>query len=133
MQGRSKGMELPQQGGLKAEPGAWRKGYEKTEMRKDEELYEEDGDVCRIPKIRHGCSGSLPKFAVVMETLLPVFILTLVFMSLGFAGLAIRMFFIKKGEFRGTCSSHNPLLRERGVDCAGCPNRYLDRCPATQS
>jgi hypothetical protein len=93
----------------------------------------EDENRSGKPKIQPGCSGSLPKFAVVMETLLPVFVLTLVFMSLGFAGLAIRMFFIKKGEFRGTCSSHNPLLRERGVDCAGCPNRYLDRCPATQS
>lgn len=96
--GSFEGYGAPAAGGLKAEPGAWRKGYEKTEMRKDEELYEEDGDVCRIPKIRHGCSGSLPKFAVVMETLLPVFVLTLVFMSLGFAGLAIRMFFIKKGN-----------------------------------
>jgi hypothetical protein len=93
----------------------------------------EDGERSGKPKIQHWCSGSLPNFGVVMETLLPVFVLTLVFMSLGFAGLAIRMFFLKKGEFRGTCSTHNPLLRERGVDCAGCPNRYLDRCPATQS
>ena len=63
-------------------------------------------------------NGSLPNFGFVMENLLPVFVLTLIFLSLGFAGLAIRMFFLKKGEFRGTCSTHNPLLKERGVDCA---------------
>ena len=67
-----------------------------------------------------------------MQTLLVVFVLTLVLMNLGFAGLAVRMLLLRKGEFRGTCSSHNPLLKDRGVDCAGCPNRYKDRCPATQ-
>jgi len=67
-----------------------------------------------------------------MSSLLTLFVLTLVLMSLGFAGLAIRMLVLKKGEFRGTCASHNPLLKDRGVDCAECPNRYLDHCPATQ-
>jgi hypothetical protein len=67
-----------------------------------------------------------------IATLLTLFVLTLVFLSLGFAGLAIRMLVLKKGEFRGTCASHNPLLKDRGVDCAGCPNRYSDHCPATQ-
>ena len=131
MQGRSMDTVRPQLGALKAEPGAWRMGNERMGI--EGMGKREDENRSGKPKIQPGCSGSLPKFAVVMETLLPVFVLTLVFMSLGFAGLAIRMFFIKKGEFRGTCSSHNPLLRERGVDCAGCPNRYLDRCPATQS
>jgi hypothetical protein len=67
-----------------------------------------------------------------MQTLLVVFVLTLGLMTLGFAGLAIRMLVLKKGEFRGTCSTHNPLLKGRGVDCAGCPHRYEDHCPATQ-
>lgn len=63
--------------------------------------------------------------------MLPVLLLTFVFLALGFAGLGIRMLFLKKGEFRGTCSSHNPLLAAKGVDCGTCPSRYKGECAAS--
>lgn len=64
--------------------------------------------------------------------MLPVLLLTFVLLAMGFAGLGIRMIFLKQGEFRGTCSSHNPLLAEKGVDCATCPSRYKGECAATK-
>ncbi|MFN3529000.1 MAG: membrane or secreted protein [Bacteroidia bacterium] len=63
--------------------------------------------------------------------MLPVLLLTLALMLLGFAGLGIRMLVLKQGEFRGTCSSHNPLLAEKGVDCATCPSRYKGECASS--
>jgi hypothetical protein len=61
-----------------------------------------------------------------------IFLLTLGFLAVGVAGLSIRLIFLKQGEFRGTCSSHNPLLAEKGVDCETCPNRYKAVCPANK-
>jgi hypothetical protein len=61
-----------------------------------------------------------------------VLLLTFGFLAIGIAGLSIRLLVLKRGEFRGTCSSHNPLLAAKGVDCETCPNRYKDVCPATR-
>ncbi len=36
--------------------------------------------------------------------------------------MGVRLLFVKGGEPRGTCSSNNPLLRERGVSCPACGN-----------
>ncbi|MBM3918610.1 MAG: hypothetical protein FJ344_03780 [Sphingomonadales bacterium] len=59
-----------------------------------------------------------------------VFFLTFAFLLLGFTGMGIRLLILRNGQFRGTCSSHNPLIAEKGVDCAGCPHRYETHCPA---
>ena len=53
-------------------------------------------------------------------------------MALAVAMIAVRPLLIRGGEFRGTCSTHNPLLAEKGVDCGTCPNRYQADCPANQ-
>lgn len=42
------------------------------------------------------------------------------FMVLAFAMIGIRMFLIKGGEFRGTCSSNNPLLVDKVGNCSVC-------------
>ena len=62
-----------------------------------------------------------------------VILLTLGMMALAVAMIAVRPLLIKGGEFRGTCSTHNPLLADKGVDCSTCPNRYKADCPAKQS
>lgn len=42
-------------------------------------------------------------------------------MTLAFGLIAIRMILLKDGEFRGTCSSNNPLLAEKmGGTCSVC-------------
>lgn len=42
------------------------------------------------------------------------------FMTLAFAMIGIRMLLIKGGEFRGTCSSNNPLLADKTGSCSVC-------------
>ncbi len=71
-------------------------------------------------------------FANKIKVMLPVLILTLGLLLLGIAGLSIRLLVLKQGEFRGTCSSHNPLLAEKGVDCGTCPSRYKGECAASK-
>jgi hypothetical protein len=42
-------------------------------------------------------------------------------MTLAFVLIGIRMVLLKNGEFRGTCSSNNPLLAEKmGGTCSVC-------------
>ncbi len=41
-----------------------------------------------------------------------------VLLGLGFAGIAIKIWAKKDGEFAGTCSSQNPRLKAEGIGCA---------------
>ena len=42
-------------------------------------------------------------------------------LGLGFAGIAIKIWAKKDGEFDGTCAGKNVKLKERGITC-GCGN-----------
>ena len=33
--------------------------------------------------------------------------------------MSVRLLFVKKGEFKGTCASQSPFLRNQGITC-GC-------------
>ena len=44
--------------------------------------------------------------------------LTLGFLALFFVMMSVRLIFLKNGEFKGTCASQNPLIMEKGIDCA---------------
>lgn len=59
-----------------------------------------------------------------LETLL----LAIGLLALGFAGIAIKILVKKDGEFSGTCSSNNPLLRNEGGSCSICGARPQDQC-----
>jgi hypothetical protein len=48
--------------------------------------------------------------------------------ALFFVFLSVNLLLKPKGEFRGTCSSNNPLLKARGVDCATCPSKLNGKC-----
>lgn len=58
------------------------------------------------------------------ETLL----LTIGLLGLGFAGIAIKILVKKDGEFSGTCSSNNPLLKNDSGSCSICGARPQDQC-----
>ena len=47
-------------------------------------------------------------------------ILALIIVGIAFALIAVRVLFIKGGEFRGTCSTNNPFMKQHGIDCSMC-------------
>lgn len=49
-----------------------------------------------------------------------LFLITLGFLVLAFAGIAIRILFKKNGQFRGTCASQSPFLNKEGEVCSYC-------------
>ena len=59
-----------------------------------------------------------------MET---VFIAILL-LALAFAGIAIKIWTKKGGEFAGTCASNNPLLQEEGATCGLCGAKPDEQC-----
>ena len=56
-------------------------------------------------------------------------LITLVLLGLAIAGIAIKLWAKKDGEFAGTCASQNPMLNEEGEVCGFCgrtPDQYKD-------
>lgn len=49
-----------------------------------------------------------------------VFLLSIGIFGLFFVLLSVRLLFLKKGEFRGTCASQSPWLNKEGVTCGYC-------------
>ena len=49
-------------------------------------------------------------------------------MALAVAGIAIKIWAKKGGEFAGTCSSNNPLLQDEGASCSVCGARPDEKC-----
>ncbi|MGB1184506.1 MAG: membrane or secreted protein [Schleiferiaceae bacterium] len=46
--------------------------------------------------------------------------ITVVLLGLGVAGIAIKIWAKKDGEFAGTCASQSPFLNEEGATCSYC-------------
>jgi hypothetical protein len=57
-----------------------------------------------------------------------VFIIAVILLGLGFAGIAIKIWAKKGGEFAGTCASNNPLLQEEGATCGLCGAKPEEQC-----
>lgn len=55
-------------------------------------------------------------------------LLTIGLLGLAFAGIAIKIWAKKGGEFSGTCASNNPLLQEEGASCGICGARPEEKC-----
>ena len=49
-----------------------------------------------------------------------LFFLTVGLLALAFAGIAIKIWSKKDGEFAGTCASQNPFLNKDGQACGMC-------------
>lgn len=55
--------------------------------------------------------------------------ITFILLGLGIAGLAIKLWAKKDGEFAGTCASQNPMLNKEGEACGFCgksPDQFKD-------
>ena len=57
-----------------------------------------------------------------------VVLLSIGLLALGFAGIAIKIWAKKGGEFAGTCASNNPLLTEKGASCGLCGAKPDEQC-----
>lgn len=57
-----------------------------------------------------------------------VFLLALVLIGLGFAGIAIKIWAKKDGEFSGTCASNSPFLNKEGEACSFCGAQPNQQC-----
>lgn len=53
--------------------------------------------------------------------------LTIGLLLLAFAGIAIKIWAKKDGEFAGTCASQNPHLNKSGEPCGYC-GKPVDQC-----
>jgi hypothetical protein len=59
-----------------------------------------------------------------------IVLITIVLLLLGVAGIAIKLWAKKDGEFAGTCASQNPFLNKEGEACGFCgktPDQF-DSC-----
>ncbi len=54
-------------------------------------------------------------------------LITIGLLGLGIAGLAIKLWAKKDGEFAGTCASQNPHLNKDGESCGYC-GKLPDQC-----
>ncbi len=57
-------------------------------------------------------------------------LLTIGLLGLAVAGIAIKIWAKKGGEFAGTCASNNPLLQDEGAGCSICGARPEEKCQA---
>lgn len=55
-----------------------------------------------------------------MNTIIATVIIGGGLMTLAFAMIGIRLLVLKNGEFKGTCSSNNPLLADKTGSCTIC-------------
>ena len=62
-----------------------------------------------------------------------VVLIAVVLMALAFAGIAIRLLVLKGGEFKGTCSSNNPLLRNEIGECTLCGSKPGEQCKSEEA
>ncbi len=63
-----------------------------------------------------------------MSTALITVLLAIVLLALAFAGIAIKIWAKKGGEFAGTCASNNPMVQKEGASCGLCGARPEEKC-----
>lgn len=57
-----------------------------------------------------------------------LFLVTVALLGLAFAGIAIKIWAKKDGEFAGTCASNSPFLNEDGEACGFCGALPDEQC-----
>ncbi|MEO9532119.1 MAG: membrane or secreted protein [Crocinitomicaceae bacterium] len=55
-------------------------------------------------------------------------LIAIALLALGFAGIAIKIWAKKGGEFEGTCASNNPMINGDGENCSFCGARPDEQC-----
>ena len=59
--------------------------------------------------------------------------LSIGFIALFFLGLSVRLIFLNKGEFKGTCASQNPYLNQEGAACGICGKTVTSGSPCDRN
>tara|TARA_B100000795_G_C22767040_1_gene426153 strand:+ start:1063 stop:1281 length:219 start_codon:yes stop_codon:yes gene_type:complete len=59
-------------------------------------------------------------------------LVTIGFLAIGFAGIAVKILLKKDGEFSGTCASKNPVLNQEGAPCSLCGAQPGDKCDSDE-
>lgn len=60
-----------------------------------------------------------------------VILISILLLALGFAGIAIKIWAKKDGEFAGTCASSNPMVnKDNDGNCSFCGARPDEECKA---
>lgn len=62
-----------------------------------------------------------------------VVLVSIALLGIAFAGIAIKIWAKKGGEFSGTCASNNPLITEKGAACGLCGARPNEQCLNTEA
>jgi len=65
-----------------------------------------------------------------------IFLITIALLVLAVAGIAIKIWGKKDGEFAGTCASQNPFLNKEGEACGFCgktPDQFENCTEQTHS
>lgn len=57
-----------------------------------------------------------------------VILLSILLVAFAVAGIAIKILLKKNGQFSGTCSSNNPLLKNEDGACGICGARPNEQC-----
>lgn len=55
-------------------------------------------------------------------------VLTICLLALAFAGIAIKIWSQKDGEFSGTCASQSPFINKEGETCGYCGRMPGEDC-----
>jgi hypothetical protein len=63
-----------------------------------------------------------------MSTTLTTILLGVGLLGLAFAGIAVKIWLKKDGEFAGTCASNNPLVTAEGGGCGFCGAKPEEKC-----
>lgn len=63
-----------------------------------------------------------------MGTTALTLLLGIALLGLGFAGIAVKIWAKKDGQFAGTCASNNPLVQAEGGSCGFCGARPEEKC-----
>ena len=60
--------------------------------------------------------------------MIKLILLSIGFLALAFAGIAIKILVKKDGKFAGTCASNNPYLNKEGEACGMCGALPDEKC-----
>lgn len=63
-----------------------------------------------------------------MSTPLLTVLLGIGLLALAFAGIAVKIWARKGGQFAGTCASNNPVVQAEGGACGFCGAKPEERC-----
>jgi len=55
-------------------------------------------------------------------------LITIGMLALAFAGIAVKIWMKKDGEFAGTCASQSPFLNKEGENCSFCGATPEEQC-----